>query len=91
MAPMEGLTSYIFRTAHHRYFSGVEKYYLPFISLPYRSTLYMRARVCVRIYTFYIFSQKYLKNSFQTIDIRYAFLYNKYRGKFMFTKLSVYY
>lgn len=32
MAPMEGLTSYIFRREHHRYFSGVEKYYLPFIS-----------------------------------------------------------
>ena len=32
LAPMEGLTSYIFRRAHHRYFSGVEKYYLPFIS-----------------------------------------------------------
>ena len=32
LAPMEGLTSDVFRRAHHKYFSGVEKYYLPFIS-----------------------------------------------------------
>ena len=31
-APMEGITSYIFRNAHHKYFPGVDKYYMPFIS-----------------------------------------------------------
>lgn len=31
-APMEGITGPQFRQAHHRYFSGVDKYYLPFIS-----------------------------------------------------------
>ena len=31
-APMEGVTGPQFRRAHHIYFSGVDKYYLPFIS-----------------------------------------------------------
>ena len=31
-APMEGATSYLFRTVHHKYFDGVDKYYMPFIS-----------------------------------------------------------
>ena len=31
-APMEGVTGPRFRRAHHTYFSGVDKYYLPFIS-----------------------------------------------------------
>lgn len=31
-APMEGATTYCYRRAHHRYFSGVDKYYVPFIS-----------------------------------------------------------
>lgn len=31
-APMEGVTSYLFRNAHHRYFPGVERYYMPFLS-----------------------------------------------------------
>lgn len=31
-APMEGVTSYCFRNAHHRYFPGVDQYYMPFIS-----------------------------------------------------------
>ena len=31
-APMEGLTDSIYRRAHHRYFSGVDRYYMPFIS-----------------------------------------------------------
>lgn len=31
MAPMEGITGYIYRTTYHRYFSGVDKYFTPFI------------------------------------------------------------
>lgn len=31
-APMEGVTGPQFRRAHHKYFSGVDQYYLPFIS-----------------------------------------------------------
>ena len=31
-APMEGLTDSIYRRAHHRFFSGVDRYYMPFLS-----------------------------------------------------------
>lgn len=31
-APMEGLTDSIFRSAHSKYFSGIDRYYIPFIS-----------------------------------------------------------
>lgn len=31
-APMEGVTGYVFRNAHHRYFPGVDKYFMPFLS-----------------------------------------------------------
>ncbi len=31
-APMEGLTDTIYRRVHHRHFSGVGKYYVPFVS-----------------------------------------------------------
>lgn len=31
-APMEGLTDSIYRRAHNRYFSGVDRYYMPFLS-----------------------------------------------------------
>ena len=31
-APMEGITGGEYRRAHHRFFSGVDKYYMPFIS-----------------------------------------------------------
>lgn len=31
-APLEGVTGHIFRCAHHRYFSGVDKYFMPFLS-----------------------------------------------------------
>lgn len=31
-APMEGLTDSIYRTLHHRYFPGLDKYYTPFLS-----------------------------------------------------------
>lgn len=32
MAPMEGLTTYTYRNAHHKYFRGISKYYTPFIA-----------------------------------------------------------
>ncbi len=32
LAPMEGLTTYIYRRAYHRYFSGIDKYFTPFIA-----------------------------------------------------------
>ena len=31
-APMEGLTDSIYRRTHHKYFPGVDKYYMPFLS-----------------------------------------------------------
>lgn len=31
-APMEGLTTHIFRNAHHKYFGGIDKYFTPFIT-----------------------------------------------------------
>ncbi len=31
-APMEGLTDHSFRVLHHKYFGGVDKYYMPFLS-----------------------------------------------------------
>lgn len=31
-APMEGITSYIFRNAHQKYFGGIDKYFTPFIA-----------------------------------------------------------
>jgi len=33
LAPMEGLTSYIFRNAYSKYYGGIDAYYTPFISL----------------------------------------------------------
>ena len=32
LAPMEGLTTYIFRRAYHNYFGGIDKYFTPFIT-----------------------------------------------------------
>jgi len=31
-APLEGVTGYIFRNAHHKYYGGVDKYFAPFVS-----------------------------------------------------------
>lgn len=31
-APMEGVTGYIFRNAHQKYFGGIDKYFMPFLS-----------------------------------------------------------
>ncbi|MBQ7378366.1 MAG: tRNA-dihydrouridine synthase family protein [Clostridia bacterium] len=32
LAPMEGLTDSVYRTLHHKYFGGVDRYYTPFFS-----------------------------------------------------------
>ncbi len=32
LAPMEGITTYLFRNAYHRYFGGADKYFTPFIT-----------------------------------------------------------
>ena len=32
MAPMEGITTYIYRRAHFHYFGEIDRYYTPFIS-----------------------------------------------------------
>lgn len=31
-APMEGITGYVYRQVHHRYFPGVDQYFMPFLS-----------------------------------------------------------
>lgn len=31
-APMEGITTYTYRNLHHKHYSGIEKYYSPFLS-----------------------------------------------------------
>lgn len=38
-APMEGLTDSIYRRLHHKYFSGVDRYYMPFLSPTVHRTL----------------------------------------------------
>ena len=38
-APMEGLTDSIYRRAHHAHFSGVDRYYMPFLSPTIHRTL----------------------------------------------------
>ena len=44
-APMEGLTDSIYRRLHHKYFGGVDRYYMPFISpTPHRSLTPREAR-----------------------------------------------
>ena len=38
-APMEGLTDSIYRKTHHKYFPGVDRYYMPFLSPTIHRTL----------------------------------------------------
>ena len=38
-APLEGLTDSIYRRLHHQYFSGVDRYYMPFLSPTIHRTL----------------------------------------------------
>ena len=32
LAPMEGVTDHVYRRVHHAHFTGVDKYFIPFIS-----------------------------------------------------------
>ena len=41
-APMEGLTDSIFRQVHHKYFPGVDTYYMPFLSPTIHRNLTLR-------------------------------------------------
>ncbi len=38
-APMEGLTDSVYRRLHHKYFGGVDRYYMPFLSPTVHKTL----------------------------------------------------
>ena len=38
-APMEGVTDSVYRRLHHRYFGGVDRYYMPFLSPTMHRTL----------------------------------------------------
>ena len=38
-APMEGITDSIYRRLHHQYFSGIDRYYMPFLSPTMHRTL----------------------------------------------------
>ncbi len=38
-APMEGLTDHAYRRLHHKYFAGVDRYYMPFLSPTMHRTL----------------------------------------------------
>lgn len=38
-APMEGITGYIFRNAHHAFFPGINKYFSPFITARHNQNL----------------------------------------------------
>lgn len=43
-APMEGITTYVFRCLHHKYFKGVDWYFTPFISPTMHGTFTPRER-----------------------------------------------
>ena len=34
-APLEGITGYIYRNAHHKFFPGTDRYYTPFVAPNY--------------------------------------------------------
>lgn len=38
-APMEGITDSIYRRIHHKYFPGIDRYYMPFLSPTMHRTL----------------------------------------------------
>ncbi|MFQ9974852.1 MAG: hypothetical protein ACLRVN_00425 [Butyricicoccus sp.] len=56
-APMEGVTGAVYRRTHHEFFSGVDKYFMPFITpttneklTPRQSAMSCRSttRACLR-------------------------------------------
>ena len=34
-APLEGITGYVYRSVHHKYFPGTDRYYMPFVAPNY--------------------------------------------------------
>jgi tRNA-dihydrouridine synthase len=34
-APLEGITGYVYRSVHHKYFQGTDRYYMPFVAPNY--------------------------------------------------------
>ena len=34
-APLEGITGYVYRNAHHKFFPGTDRYYMPFVAPNY--------------------------------------------------------
>ena len=34
-APLEGITGYVYRNAHHKFFPGTDRYYTPFVAPNY--------------------------------------------------------
>ena len=43
-APLEGITGYIYRNAHHKFFEGVDKYFTPFVTPKPKKGLNARER-----------------------------------------------
>lgn len=43
-APLEGITGYIYRNAHHKFFEGVDKYFTPFVTPKLKKGLNTRER-----------------------------------------------
>lgn len=43
-APLEGITGYIYRNAHHKFFGGVDKYFTPFVTPKPKKGLNTRER-----------------------------------------------
>lgn len=43
-APMEGLTDSVYRRLHHRFFGGVDRYYMPFLSPTIHHSLSLKER-----------------------------------------------
>ena len=41
-APLEGITGYVYRNAHHKFFPGTDRYYTPFVAPNY--TMHFKAR-----------------------------------------------
>ena len=43
-APLEGITGYCFRQAHHQYFPGLDAYFTPFVVATYTKKLKSREK-----------------------------------------------
>lgn len=43
-APLEGITGYVYRTVHHKYFPGMDRYYMPFVAPNYTMHFKMKEK-----------------------------------------------